>query len=440
VTTSVAEQTAGYRTLFEEFSRPRASAEPGWLSAARRSAIERFVDEGFPTTRQEAWRFTSVASIARGSFRPAGDTLSPVRHDTDAPLPGAVSVVIANGRVVQAPSSSSMPEGLRVRTLRDVLARDADFLQERLGGLAGERSNVFAGLNTAFFTDGLVVEILPGALVREPVHLVFVSGGTTEAVKPLLAPRVLVLAGRNSESAIVESHVGVMDGGYLSTGVSEVSLEEGARVDHHKLQQEGSAAFHMSTLVVRQDRNSRFANHAVSLGAALARNDIAVALMGEGAECVLDGLFVTQGEQHSDTHTHIDHAQPHCSSRELYKGILSDRSRGVFHGTILVRPGAQKTDALQVNRNLLLSKEALVNSTPALEIHADDVKCKHGSTTGHLDAAALFYLRSRGLDEEAARGLLVHAFAGEVVKRVRWESLRMHVEAVLRQRLPGETS
>jgi Fe-S cluster assembly protein SufD len=272
------------------------------------------------------------------------------------------------------------------------------------------------------------------------VHLVFLSSGSTDGVKPLITPRVLVIAGRGSESAIVESHVGVTEGGYLSAGVSEIFLEEGAHLDHHKLQQESSAAFHMSTLVVRQDRNSRFANHAVSLGAALARNDIRVVLAGEGAECILDGLFVTHGEQHSDSHTHVDHAQPHCASRELYKGILSDRSRGVFHGTILVRPGAQKTDALQVNRNLLLSKEALVNSTPALEIHADDVKCKHGSTTGRLDAGALFYLRSRGLDEEAARSLLVHAFAGEVVGRLRWESLRMHVEAVLRQRLPGGPS
>jgi Fe-S cluster assembly protein SufD len=440
VTTPAIEQTSGYVSLFEEFARPRASNEPGWLQSQRRSAIERFATEGFPTTRQEAWRFTSVAAIARSSFRPMDDAFADVGHHSDAHLPGAISVVFANGRLVQAPSSSSLPEGLRLRSLREALARDPESLQGRLGRLTGESANVFAALNTAFFADGVLMEVLPGAVVKEPVHVVFLSSGTSEHVTPLIAPRVLVVAGRGSESAVVESHVGVAEGGYLSLGVSEIFLEEGARVDHHKLQQESRAAFHVATLAVRQERDSRFADHAVSLGAALARNDIGVALAGEGAECVLDGLFVTDGEQHSDTHTHIDHAQPQCASRELYKGILSERSRGVFHGTILVRPGAQKTDALQVNRNLLLSKEALVNSTPALEIHADDVKCKHGSTTGHLDALALFYLRSRGVGEEAARNLLVHAFAGEVVGRLRLGCFRAHVEAVLRQRLPGEPS
>jgi Fe-S cluster assembly protein SufD len=218
--------------------------------------------------------------------------------------------------------------------------------------------------------------------------------------------------------------------------VSEAVVEDGAVLDHYALQREGGEALHVATLAVRQGRASRFSDQSVTLGSVLHRRDILTVFAAEGGECVLNGLFVAGGRQHMDTHTRIDHAKPHCSSRELYKGVLDGRARGVFHGTILVRKDAQKTDAMQTNKNLLLSTEALVQSTPALQIFADDVKCKHGSTTGQLDAAALFYLRSRGIGEEAARALLTYAFASDVVGRIRLDAVRAGVAALLQSRLP----
>ena len=235
---------------------------------------------------------------------------------------------------------------------------------------------------------------------------------------------------------MVESYAGNDGPVYFTNAVSEAALEDGAVLDHYMLQREGSESFHVATLAARQGRGSRLSDHSLTLGGSLHRRDVETAFTGEGGECVLNGLFVAGGRQHMDTHTRIDHAKPHCSSRELYKGVLDGKARGVFHGTILVRKDAQKTDAIQTNKNLLLSREALVQSTPALQILADDVKCKHGSTTGQLDAAALFYLRSRGLGEEAARALLTYAFASEVVGRMKVDALRARVTAFLQSRLP----
>lgn len=439
----VAEATSAYVSRFEALSRERAGLEPGWLLAARRAAMERFVTEGFPTTRQEAWRFTSVAPIARTDFRLPDGESRPLPAPDCVALEGSTTVVFVNGRFAPELSSSQMPDGVRVVSLRGALEGDSERLRSRLGQVVGDRASVFAALNTAFFADGAFVEIAPGAAVDRTVHIVFLSAGSLrpqESPPPLVCPRILIVAGPRSRASVVESYLGQPQERYLSAAVSEILLEEGAHLDHYKLQRESEAAFHMAALAVRQARGSAFANHAYSFGGSLARNDIDVALTGEGGECVLNGLFVAHGDQTTDTHTRIDHAEPHCGSRELYKGILAHRSRGVFHGTILVRPGAQKTDALQVNRNLLLSRDALVNSTPALQISADDVKCKHGSTTGRLDAEALFYLRSRGLGEEDARNLLVHAFAGEVVEKTPLAAVREWVWDLLRQRLSEASS
>jgi Fe-S cluster assembly protein SufD len=249
--------------------------------------------------------------------------------------------------------------------------------------------------------------------------------------------RTLLVAGRGSESRIVEVFASGAGRASLTNAVTEVVIEDGASVDRCKLQQEGSDALHVATLAVRLGRDARFYDHSLVLGAAFSRDDIDVRFEGEGGECVLNGLFVVDGRRVADTHSRIDHARPHCSSRELYKGILDGQARGVFNGLVIVRPGASKTDAWQMNRNLLLSSEALVHSTPQLQILADDVKCKHGSTTGQLDPAALFYLRSRGIGEAEARGLLTWAFASELLRTVRDEWVRAAVEKQLQQRLPG---
>jgi Fe-S cluster assembly protein SufD len=318
----------------------------------------------------------------------------------------------------------------------EALAHDGRGLEEHLTRVAGPDQNVFADLNAAFVEDGACVFIEPGRREAAPIHLVFLS--TNPAGDPTVShPRVLVVAGRGSQAQIVESYGGPDGEACFTNAVTEVVVGDGAVLGHTKLQREGLSAFHVATLAATLGRDARFSSHAISLGGALVRNDINVVFDAEGGECVLNGLFMATGTQHVDNHTRIDHAKPHGSSRELYKGILDGRARGVFDGKILVRRGAQKTDAHQTNRNLLLSKEALVDSTPALEILADDVKCKHGSTTGQLDAAALFYLRSRGIGEAAARSLLTYAFASDVVRQIPVEAIRASLDRHLRSQLGG---
>jgi Fe-S cluster assembly protein SufD len=429
---SVAAETDVYRTLFDRRAATLRASEPDWLSALRREAMERFEAKGFPTTRDEAWKYTSVAPIARVPFEPAergrfdGRSLAPFR------LRGAREVVFVNGHHVPELSRGD-EDGVHVESLRDVLARDPGRLQPHLGRHAPDET-AFTALNSTFFEDGALVEIPAGHVAPLPIHVIYYTTGNGPPA--MTSPRTAVIAGARSQAAVVETYAGAEGSAYFTNAVSEAVVEDGAVLDHYALQCEGGQAFHVATLAARQGRASRFSDHGVILGAALHRRDVDAVFAAPGGECVLNGLFVAGGRQHMDTHTRIDHAQPHCSSRELYKGVLDGKARGVFHGTILVRNDAQKTDAMQTNKNLLLSGEALVQSTPALQIFADDVKCKHGSTTGQLDAAALFYLRSRGIGEEAARALLTCAFAGDVVARMRPDALRSGVTAFLRSRLP----
>jgi Fe-S cluster assembly protein SufD len=435
MTALVAEREA-YREDFAEFRSGRR--EPPWLAELREAAYQRFAERGYPTTREEAWRFTSVAPIARTRFaRPAPGTRLGSSEALRLSLGGAVPgprAVFVNGRF--APELSALDGAATVTSLADAIAADAQPLAPLLGRVAAP-AGAFADLNAAFAEDGALVRIPAGRRLEAPLHLLYVSVPPGDGAPTVSHPRTLVVAGRGSEATLVEKFGGPDGRAYFTNAVTEVVLEDGAGLAHYRIQREGRAAFHVATLAVRQGRDSRYAGLRVALGAALARADVAVRLLGEGAECRLDGLFLADGEQHTDSHTAIDHAVPRTASRELYKGVVGDRARGVFHGTVLVRPGAQKTDAHQANYNLLLSREALVHSTPALEIRADDVKCKHGSTTGQLDATALFYLRSRGIGEAAARGLLTFAFASELVSRIRVPALRFAVLALLEARLPG---
>jgi Fe-S cluster assembly protein SufD len=379
---------------------------PSWLGELRRGAFARFSSLGFPTTKVEAWRYTSVRPIVETAWTLAG----------------------------RAPSFAK-GEGVLVCDLREAIASHPEKLQPFLGTIAGLEKSAFAALNTAFFEDGVFVEIAKGAVVAEPIELIFEASGAE--VPEVSYPRVLVVAGERSQATVVETWTGRGGRPYFTNAVTEIAVGGGALLEHVKVQREDEAAFHIQTIAARVGRSSRFTSGNVALGAALARTDLDVLLAEEGAECELNGLFVGSGHQHLDNHTVIDHAKPHGVSRELYKGIMDGRARGVFHGTVIVRPGAQKTDAIQTNKNLLLSKEALVNSTPALQILADDVKCKHGSTTGQLDAATLFYLRSRGIGEAEARALLTWAFASDVVGRIHVPSVRAAVEKALGARLPS---
>jgi Fe-S cluster assembly protein SufD len=372
-----------------------------WLEELRRAAFARFEELGFPTPHDEDWRYTGLQPIT-------GTNWTRVRREPELMSPP--------------------PAGARVRRLSG--APDAQFY---LAKIARFDASAFAALNTGLLDDALVLEIEKGAVLAEPIQLAFRSDGASGPEAQY--PRVLILAGERSQASVVQTYAG--QGRYFTNAVTEIALAEGALLEHYVLQQESPAACHVHTLAVRQARASHFTSHNLAFGGALARTDLSVLLDAEGAECTLNGLFVGRGEQHLDNHTTVDHAKPRCVSRQLYKGILDDAARGVFHGKVIVRQDAQKTDAVQTNRNLLLSRRALVNSTPALEILADDVKCKHGSTTGQLDAAALFYLRSRGIDEGAARALLTRAFASEVAERIRIPSVRAEVERELGERLSG---
>ena len=429
----VAAETDVYRSRLDERQSSPRGAEPGWLADLREAAMARFEARGFPTTRDEAWKYTSAAPIARVPFAPAergrfdGRALSPFR------LRVSREIVFVNGHHVPELSRGEA-EGVEVVSLREALARDPDRLQPLLDAAVRDETSAFQALNTAFLEDGALVSIPPGHVASQPIHLLFCTTG--DGPPAMTNPRTIVIAGVRSQATVVETYAGADGPVYFTNAVTEAVLEDGAVLDHYTLQREGSGSFHVATLAARQGRGARFSDHAVTLGAALHRSDIATVFAGEGGECVLNGLFVAGGRQHMDTHTLIDHARPHCSSRELYKGVLDGKARGVFHGTILVRQDAQKTDAMQTNKNLLLSAEALVQSTPALQIFADDVKCKHGSTTGQLDPAALFYLRSRGIGEEAARALLTYAFASDVVGRIKVEAVREGITAFLQSRLP----
>ena len=427
-----------WREEFEAFRAGLPPEEPEWLRALRATGMGTFEENGFPTTRQEDWRHTSVAQVARARFqRPPGEGRADPAVLSALTFGRAFEghqLVFVNGRY--APDlSSPLRDGIEVRSLREVLDRQPQLVHPHLDRQASGPGRPFAALNAAFLDDGAFVSVPAGRVLTDPIHIVFFSAPGPQPTAS--HPRVLVWAGRSSQVTVVESYGGSRDASYFTNAVSEVVLEDGAVVDHYRLQQESARAFHVGSLCVSQGRASRFASHAIALGAALSRTDIRQVFAGEGGECVLNGLFLAGGRQHTDTHTWVDHAQPHCSTRELYKGIVDDQARGVFVGRILVRPGAQKTDAIQSNKNLILSREALVDSLPQLEILADDVKCKHGSTTGQLDPLALFYLRSRGIGEEAARALLVYAFASDIVQRLGVEVLRAGLTEHLQRRLAG---
>ncbi len=432
--TSVAEDKDAYRQSFERFVGV-ARSEPEWLRERRTSAFGRFVERGLPGPRDEAWRHTPIAPITRTRWVPAEP---PEAGTVVAPPLGSLQaqVVLVDGHIcAEASTFDGGDTGVEVCSVADLLARDPGRLEPHLGRVLTDSVSVFAELNTAFAANGVVVFISPGAVLDAPLHVAHVATG--HGTDPVSYSRVLVVAGQGSEGSIVETFSGPEEAVYLTNAVTEVVVDDNASVDHYKLQREGPKGYHVANLSARLGRDARFANRSFSFGAAISRNDIEVLFDAEGGECVLNGLFMIDGARLTDTHSRVDHAQPHCSSRELYKGILDGASRGVFNGLVQVRPGAQKTDAEQMNRNLLLSREALVHSVPQLDILADDVKCRHGSTTGQLDPQALFYLRSRGIGEAEARGLLTYAFASDLVHELSVTPLRDAVLAHLQSHLQG---
>jgi Fe-S cluster assembly protein SufD len=447
-----------YLADFERFEKNGWTGGPSWVHQIRKAAISGFAELGFPTTQHEEWKYTSVAPIVKAPFRPADDEPDGLTKESlslhTLEQAACVQLVFVNGRYSPALSSlGSLPEGVKAGSLATALSADPAAVEPHLARHAGYHAHPFVALNTAFIQDGAFVSI-PGQGGREAdppaVVSTFVRRATTGPLRrgsgrPRQARKAvshlwnLILAGDNSQAMIVETYIGLNNVLYVTNVVTEIVAGESAVVAHYKLQRESEEAFHISTVQASLSHSSNFSSHSIDLGGALVRNDVNAVLDGQGIECTLDGLYMVAGRQHVDNHTRIDHVKPHCSSRELYKGVLGGKSKGVFNGKIYVHKDAQKTDAKQTNKNLLLSEDAVINTKPQLEIYADDVKCTHGTTIGQLDQEAIFYLRSRGIDLEAARGLLTYAFASEMIGRIKVEPVRAQLEHLLLARLQKDS-
>ena len=427
-----------YLADFERIQAGSEAGAPAAIRSLREDAMAHFSRLGFPTTRMEDWRFTSVAPIASRSYalgEPAEVDAAQVKRFLVPDLPGA-RLVFVNGRLSPAQSSvGTLPAGVEVRSLGETLAGGLDAVEPYLARLAGVAEQPFSALNTAFLEDGALIRVANGVVLDDPVQLLFVSTAPGEAV--VSHPRVLVVAGANSQLAVIETYAGLHAAPYFTNAVTEIDVGANSVVDHCKILRESLEAHHVASLQARLDRSAVLTSNSITLGGALVRNSVGAVLSGEGAECTLNGLYLAGRSQHIDNYTTIDHASPHCASHELYKGILDGDGRAVFNGKIIVRLDAQKTDAKQSNKALLLSERAQVNTKPQLEIFADDVKCTHGATVGQLDDNALFYLRARGLGLEQARQMLIHAFATDVIGRIGQAPLRALLDRALLERLPA---
>lgn len=424
-------------------ARDAANALPGWnvpwVARLRSQALERFADIGFPSPRQENWKYTNIAALERQLFSPAPptQTASLALQQIEAVLIQDVAahrIVFIDGRYMPTPGAGGgLPGGITVASLAATLERDAARLEPFLGRQATVSEHGFTALNAALLADGAFVHLAKDVVAEQPIYLVFIT--TAHGAPVMTAPRTVIVAESGSQATVIEHYVALTDAAYLTNAVTEVVAAPGARVEHYRVQQESTKAFHVGGLHVHQERDSVFSAYGADLGGLLVRNDVQVTLDAEGAACELNGLYIVDGRRHVDNCTFVDHARPRGSSREYYKGILDGRGRAVFNGRVRVRPDAQHTDARQMNKNLLLSKDAEVDTKPQLEIYADDVKCGHGATVGQLDANALFYLRSRAIDEVAARDLLTYAFAHDVLNRFKLAPVRSQLERKLTTRL-----
>jgi Fe-S cluster assembly protein SufD len=426
-----------YREQFAQLESGRAGARLPWLQRTRLAAFERFADLGFPTLRDEDWKYTSVASIDKRSFKLVPASLNGVGADQVAALAldGSRLLVFVNGR--HAPALSRLGPvggGVEIGSLAAAIVRHPERFEEMLTRDAEAPVNGFTALNAACWADGALVDLAAGCAVDEPIHLLFITTDADLAAQP----RNIVRVGAGSHAEVIEHYVGPNDAAYLTNAVTQIEAAAGATVTHTTLQQEGPRGSHIADIRAEQGQGSRFTSQSFALGGLLSRNGIVARLAAPGCEATLLGLYMAGGRQHMDHHTLIDHLQPNGTSREFYKGVLDGAARAVFNGRVIVHADAQKTDAQQSNRNLLLSDDAEVDTKPQLEIYADDVRCSHGATVGQLDAEQIYYLRSRGVGDASARALLTFAFAAELASRVGCAPLRSRLEQLLRGRLPEQ--
>jgi Fe-S cluster assembly protein SufD len=425
-----------YVTAYRGFTSNGAAGDPIWLKSLRERGIGQFAELDFPTTRQEDWRFTSVKSVIEADFELASggttdaSTVAEFGYGTD---PGARIVTVNGSTAMDQTLESRVPKGVVICSLQQAIREHADILQEHLGRYVNGSANAFAALNTAFASQGVFVYVPANTTVDTLIELLYLM---QPAATPIVAhPRSLIVVESGAKVRIVETYASAVDDCYLTNAVTEAVVGDGASVDLYRVQRESPNAFHLATTYSTQGRDSRYSIHTIPLGSRLSRHDIRMVMNGEGGHGTLNGLYVLRGEQHVDHNTVIEHAKPHCESHEYFNGILDDAARAVFNGRIIVRPGAQKTDSKQTNNNLLLSKEARADSQPQLEIYADDVRCTHGATLGPLDANALFYLQSRGIEAGEARRMLTMGFGMEVLTGIELPNVRERLESLVQARL-----
>lgn len=420
-------------SAYKPFAQSREGQDPVWLVNLREKAGEAFESLDFPTTRVEEWKYTNVAPILKTDYVEGDGLVARLTADEIAPFTftesRASQLVFVNGVFSRELSNlTALPNGCVAGNLDKIPSEYANVARDHLAAYADYRDQIFTALNTANISDGAFVYIPDGKAIEAPIHLLFIS----TAMGPIVShPRALIVAGEGAIATIIESYVSLGEDVYFTNAITEVVAKEGAVINHYRLQEESEHAFHVATTQVHQERASNYTSYAISLGGEIARHNLNVALTDENVETIIDGLYVATGRQHTDSHTTIDHQKPHSVSRQLYKGILDGRGRAVFNGKVFVREGALLTDARQLNKNLLLSSEAHVDTKPQLEIFADDVKCAHGATVGQLEDEELFYLASRGIRAERARALLTYGFAEDVISRIKLKSAREHLDRMV---------
>jgi Fe-S cluster assembly protein SufD len=428
-----------YRNEFDQVKKKLAGNTLPWLRQLRQSALEQFTQQGFPTLQDEDWKYTNLTPLTKRLFKLAPLPINGTVAHTNLsefiiPELECHRLVFIDGHfIAQFSPLNDLPNGATITNLAQALTTPPTALHNHLGQYADNASTGITPLNTALFQDGAYIHLAANTVVAKPIELIFIATAQTESYCTAL--RNLIVAEKNSRAQIIETYVSLDTNNHFTNAITELVISEDAAIQHYKLLQENTQAFHISALQVEQAARSHFTSHSFALGGALVRSDIHTHLAAEHAECILNGLYVLNDQQHIDHHTLIDHAQPKGTSREYYKGVIGDRARAVFNGKVRVRADAQKTDAQQSNKNLLLSDTAEIDTKPQLEIYADDVQCAHGATVGQLDDNALFYLRARGIDTSNARAMLIHAFARDMLDRIPIVPLRAHLEKQLNTKL-----
>lgn len=428
-----------YINQFDEFEKSLNGEKSSDFHKVRKEAINKFAELTFPTQKDEEWKYTNISPLIKHNFSPA-----PAKIKVSSKLISKFLfdkmehslLVFVNGNF--SPELSKLidiPKGVEIGSLAEALKNDNPIVKKHFGKYVDNQNYFFTTLSTAFTKDGAFIYVHDGKVVEDPIHIIFLT--TSGSEKIITQPRNLFVAGKNSQVTIIEHYVSDEESVYFTNSVTEIIADENAIVDHIKLQEESKNAFHIARMEVDQERSSNFSSHLISYGAEISRNDFNARFNDEGSECMLNGLFIIDGGQLFDAHTMIDHAKPHCNSHEHYKGILQDKARGVFNGKVMVRRDAQKTNAFQENNTILLSDDAVMNTKPQLEIFADDVKCSHGATIGKLNDEAKFYLKSRGIGEESATAMLIHAFASDVITSIKIPALRDYLEEIISKRFNG---